>query len=118
MPRLAPPALVLVCAAAALAACGSDGGGSAGGGDKRGAALGCLRGEKGLPARAVGEDTIQVGHGERGPRIRFFLHGGEAEATQFEGKGEGAEQIGSALLYVRGASEDLLDDVEKCLEEL
>ena len=35
-----------------------------------------------------------IGDGADAPRIKFFLTAGEAEAAQFEGDGEGAEQIG------------------------
>ena len=61
--------------------------------DKRAAALQCISEEKGIDARLAGNDRIQVGDADTGPRIRFFLTGGEAEAEQFEGRGEGAEQI-------------------------
>ena len=53
-----------------------------------------------------------------GPRIRFFLTSGQAEAEQFAGRGEGSEQIESALLFVREGSEQLLEDVEECLDNL
>jgi hypothetical protein len=86
--------------------------------DKRATALECLKEDKGLDARLAGTDRIQVGDSETGPRIRFFLTGGEAEAEQFEGRGEGAEQIGNALLFVRQGSEDDLGEVEECLNDL
>jgi hypothetical protein len=85
--------------------------------DKPGATLSCLD-EKGIEARLDGEDAVVVGDGEAAPRIEFFLTAGESEAAQFKGKGEGAEQIGSALLYVRDGSDDLLEDVELCLADL
>jgi hypothetical protein len=81
-------------------------------------ALECLQEEKRLNAQLDGEDALVVGDPESGPRIRFFLTSGEAEAAQFEGKGEGAEQIGSALLFVRDGSDELLEDVEDCLADL
>jgi hypothetical protein len=117
---------LLLCAlAAALAATSGCGLGSddAGGGDDlddRSAALECLE-EAGIDARLEGEEgdqEIVVGDGARAPRIKFFLTSGEAEATQFQGNGEGAEQIGSTLLYVGDGSDDLLEDVEKCLTDL
>jgi hypothetical protein len=86
--------------------------------DKRAVALECLTETKDLNARLDGEDAILVGDSETGPRIRFFLTSGEAEAEQFEGRGEGAEQIGNALLFTRGGSEEELADVEHCLDEL
>jgi hypothetical protein len=50
--------------------------------------------------------------------VRFFLTSGESEAAQFEGHGEGAEQIGSTLLYTNGGSDELLETVEGCLDDL
>ena len=86
--------------------------------DKRGAAVACLTEDKGLQAREAGDNQILVGDPETGPRIVFYLTSGQAEAAQFEGDGEGAEQIGSALLFVRQAGEDELGDVEACLTDL
>jgi hypothetical protein len=85
--------------------------------DKRGDALACIRDEKGIDARPVGDKGIQVGAGDDGPRIDFFQSSLEAEGEQFEGRAEGAEQIGAALLYVRETSEDELIDLEACLNE-
>ena len=53
-----------------------------------------------------------------GPRIVFYLTSGQAEAAQFEGQGEGAEQIGSALLFVRDGTDDELEKIEHCLNDL
>ena len=108
--------------AAAVTGCGSGGGSGASPADKqndkRGATLACLRGEHSLDARPLGRDSIQVGDARTGPRVKFFLTNGEAEAAQFEGRGEGSEQIGSALLFVRQGSEDTLEQVEECLDQL
>ena len=75
-----------------------------------------------LNARLGPDDTILLEGGDKAPRIKFFLTADEALGAQFEGKGEGAEQIGVALLYVRpevrAHSEDLLEDVENCLADL
>jgi hypothetical protein len=86
--------------------------------DKRAVTLECLTETKDLEARLDGEDAIVVGDARSGPRIRFFLTSGEAEAEQFEGRGEGAEQIGNALLFTRDGSEQVLSEVENCLDEL
>jgi hypothetical protein len=117
------PLLALPLLLAALAGCGSsDAGGSDEESDTRMAALECLTEEKGIDARLEGDDWILLTDDRKGPRIRFFLQSGEAEAAAFEGKGEGAEQIGAALLYVqpevREDTEELLEDVEGCLAEL
>jgi hypothetical protein len=115
-----PVAVTLLAVAAP--GCGSDGGSSPSPADKqsdkRGATLACLRDERHLDARPLGRDSIQVGDPRTGARVKFFLTNGEAEAAQFEGRGEGSEQIGSALLFVRRGSEDVLEDVEGCLDQL
>ncbi len=84
---------------------------------KRGAALACIRDEKGIEAEPVGDKEIQIGAPGEDPRIEFFQSSVEAEADQFEGGAEGAEQIGAAHLYVREAPESLLGDLEDCLNE-
>jgi hypothetical protein len=117
-PLLALPVLLL-----GLAACGSnDAGPSDDEGDTRAVALACLTEEKGIEAREEGDDEIVLNDAEDGPRIRFYLTAGEAEAAAFEGHGEGAEQIGAALLFVQPEvheeTEDLLKDVEDCLADL
>ena len=86
--------------------------------DKRGSALACLTDEKGLDARLVGDEEIQVGDAATGPRLRFFLTRGQAEAEQFEGRAEGALQSGSALIYVRQNSDEVLEQVEDCVDSL
>ena len=102
---------------ALLAGCG--GGDSAGKdkNDKRATALDCLKNEQHLPARLLGKDSIQI-DGPDSPRVQFFLTSGEAEAFQFEGRAEGTEHIGAALLFVRKAPDDQLEHVEACLDEL
>jgi hypothetical protein len=115
---LLPLPLVLV----ALAGCGL-GSDDAGGGediDDRTAALNCLQ-EAGLDARLEGaedDQEIVIGDGPDAPHIKFFLTAGEAEAEQFQGRGEGAEQIGGTLLYTGDGSDDVLEDAEKCLADL
>jgi hypothetical protein len=108
---------------ALVAGCGSDDAAPVGDdSDVRAVALACLTDEYGIDARIAGDDEIELGGAAEGTRIRFFLTAGEAEATAFEGDGEGAEQIGSALLFVspevRPETEEILGDVEKCLSDL
>jgi 8-oxo-dGTP pyrophosphatase MutT (NUDIX family) len=106
----------------ALSGCGL-GSSDAGGGDDtddRTAALECLQ-EAGLDARLEGkegDEEIVIGDSPNPPRIKFFLTAGESEAEQFQGRGEGAEQIGEALLYVGNGSDDELREVEECLADL
>ena len=110
----------LVCALAcvALSACSVSGGDGPDSRDRLPDALTCIRDDEGVAARQEGKDSILVGDPERGPRIRFFLTGGEASAAQFEGREEGTEQIGASLLYVREASDSTLESVENCLDDL
>ncbi len=77
----------------------------------------CLE-EKDIDSRLVDDRQIQVGEEGTGPRIDFYLTPGEAEAKQFEGKAEGSEQIGTALLWVEEGDEDLLFEIEDCLDDL
>jgi hypothetical protein len=120
-----PPILLLsiALASAALAGCGL-GSEDAGGGDDlddRSAAMVCLQDAGIDDARLVGpedDQEIMIGDSEKAPRIKFFLTAGEAEAEQFQGRGEGAEQIGGTLLYVGDGSDDELKPVEKCLADL
>jgi hypothetical protein len=119
---LKPSVLLLSIALAALSGCGlgSDDAGGGGDLDDRTAAMECLE-EAGVDARLEGEEgqqEIVVADGADPPRVKFFLTAGEAEAEQFQGKGEGAEQIGGTLLYVNDGSDDVLEDVEKCLADL
>jgi hypothetical protein len=58
-----------------------------------------------------------VGAGTGAPRVKFFLTAGESEAAHFEGRGEGAEQIGAAWLYTNEGSDDTLEPMENCLAD-
>ena len=114
-------ALLAVACALLAAGCGSNAKTSGNGpnaDDKRAAALNCLKNQQKLAVSLIGSDSLQVGDPATGPRIKFFLTGGEAEAAQFEGRGEGSEQIGPALLFVRKAGDDQLKQIETCLDDL
>jgi hypothetical protein len=115
-PLLALPLMLL-----AVAGCGSsDAAPTVDESDVPGTALACLE-ENDIAATRKGESGNELVL-EAGPRIQFYLTAAEAEAAQFQGKGEGAEQIGSALLFIEPEldpeTEDILDDVEGCLAEL
>jgi hypothetical protein len=114
--------LSLVLAPMTLPACGlgSDDASGSEDLDDRAATMVCLE-DAGVAAHLEGpegQQEIIVGDGEDAPHIKFFLTAGEAEAEQFQGRGEGAEQIGGALLYAGDGSDDLLEPVEKCLADL
>ena len=82
--------------------------------DKRAVALDCFTNDAGLEAELVGDQSIQVG-GPGGPRVEFFLTGGEAESQQFKGEAQDAEQVGAALLFVGDGDDEVLEDLENCL---
>jgi hypothetical protein len=78
--------------------------------------LKCIR-DHGLPAVEVGIDSIQVGQLPAGPTIRFLPTPGSATAAQIYGQAQGAEVIGSALLYPNQASSTQLASIEVCLNQ-
>jgi hypothetical protein len=115
------PLPVLALVLLALAGCGSsDAAPEVDESDKPGSTIACLDAE-GVPAHVNGKDENEVLL-DAGPRVKFYLTAAAAEAAQFQGEGEGAEQIGSALLFVDPEldpkTEDVLKDVEGCLAEL
>jgi hypothetical protein len=121
---LKPSVLLLTLALApiALPACGlgSDDASGSDDLDDRAATMVCLQ-DAGVNAHLEGPEgkqQIVVGDSANAPHIKFSLTAGEAEAEQFQGRGEGAEQIGGALLYVGDGSDDQLKPVEKCLADL
>ena len=105
----------------ALAGCGSsDAAPKVDESDKPGSTVACLDAQ-GVGAHVEGTDNNEVKL-DAGPRVKFYLTAAEAEAASFRGAGEGAEQIGSALLFVDPAvdpkTEDVLKVAEGCLAEL
>jgi hypothetical protein len=114
------PVLLLLPLALALTGCGigSDDA-TPDDADIRSAMMTCFESE-GLDPHFEGEEgneEIVVGAGDGAPRVKFFLTAGESEAAQFEGRGEGAEQIGAALLYTNEGSDDTLEPMENCLAD-
>jgi hypothetical protein len=85
--------------------------------DKRGVAMACIRDEKGIAATPVGDKGIAIDVDGQKTRIDFFQSSLEAEGEQFEGRAEGAEQVGAALFYVRELPEQALVDIEDCLND-
>jgi hypothetical protein len=70
-----------------------------------------------LPATAVGTTGIQIGQLPAGPTIRFAPTSSVATAAQIENTEQGAEVIGSALLYPNQASDSELQTIENCLAQ-
>jgi hypothetical protein len=115
------PLLALPLALLALAGCGSsDAAPEVDESDKPGSTVACLDAQ-GVAAHVEGKDENEVVL-DAGPRVKFYLTAAAAEAAQFQGEGEGAEQIGSALLFVDPEvdpeTEDVLKVAEGCLAEL
>jgi len=116
-----PLVLPLLLLAVTFAGCGSDDAAPAvDESDLPGSTVACLEAQ-GVTAHVEGNDDNEVVL-DAGPRVKFYLTAAEAEAAQFRGAGEGAEQIGSALLFVDPEvdpeTEDVLKTVEGCLADL
>lgn len=70
-----------------------------------------------LPAVTVGATGIQIGSLPAGPTIQFVPTTGAATASQIENTEQGAEVIGSALLYPNQAPNSELNTIEDCLDQ-
>jgi hypothetical protein len=114
------PALYLLLLALALPGCGIGSEDAApDDADIRTAMMTCFE-QEGVDAHFEGDEgneDIVIGDGPGAPRVRFFLTAGESEAAQFEGRGEGTEQIGAAWLYANEGDDDTLEKVENCLAD-
>lgn len=113
--RAALTGLLLAALACALSGCGNSSGSDTG--NPNDEALECMR-EAELPVRKVSNDVLQVGPPRSGPRVVFFRTVSEAEAKDFSAEAPGAEQVGRALVYVNRGSDEALEQIELCLEEL
>jgi hypothetical protein len=73
--------------------------------------------QRGLPVQNVGLNELLIGAQPAGPRIVFNATAGAAQAVQISGLPEqqGAEVIGSALLFPAQASDKELGAIETCL---
>jgi hypothetical protein len=74
----------------------------------------CMR-DDGLPVVEVGQTGVQVGSPPAGPTIQFLPTPGAAQQAQISGQVQGAEVIGSAVLYPNQSSDGELTKVEDCL---
>ena len=109
--------VIIFVAGLVVAGCGADHGYGDGSYDPRDSRIACLQ-KQGLQARKAGQRDVLVTTGPRPPlRISFASTPGAAEALAVEGKAQGAEQLGRALLYVGDASEPLLTQIESCLDD-
>jgi len=84
--------------------------------DKRGVALACLRDRHGINVSPEGDKGVDIVDDEDA-RIAFYQSSLEAEAVQFEGRAEGAMQVGAALFFIGDLPEQALIEIEECLNE-
>ena len=71
-----------------------------------------------LEQRTIAGKTLpsfQVGTPPAGPTVSFEPTPGDAQGIQIQGEAQGAEVIGSALVYPNEASDKLLSAVEDCV---
>lgn len=59
--------------------------------------------------------SFQVGTASSGPTVSFEPTPGDAQGIQIQGEAQGAEVIGSALVYPNQAPDGLLSTVESCV---
>jgi hypothetical protein len=87
--------------------------------DPRKKHIACLQQER-IPVTPLvvnGQPAFQVGASTSGPRVVFTPTPGAAQEAQINGQVQGAEVIGSALLYPNQGSDALLKKVEGCVAE-
>jgi hypothetical protein len=78
--------------------------------------LGCMR-DGHLQVRVVSPTRLQVGPAPAGATIVFAASQGAGQADQINGGIQGAEVIGSALVYPNQAPEPVLSTIEACLAQ-
>jgi hypothetical protein len=78
--------------------------------------LACLLADH-LPAVKVGQTGIQIGALPAGPTIQFVPTTGIAQGLQIEDQEQGAEIIGTALLYPHQAPDGELSLIQGCLQQ-
>lgn len=76
----------------------------------------CLQDDH-LTVQKVGATGLQIGELPAGPTVQFTPTPGAAQADQIEATAQGAEVIGSALLYPNRASDGELSEIENCLSQ-
>jgi hypothetical protein len=74
----------------------------------------CLLRDK-LPIQLVDGTVLQIGPLPSGPTVEFEPTPGAAQSAQLQGQAQGAEVIGSALLYPHAAGDAELGAIESCL---
>jgi hypothetical protein len=77
--------------------------------------LGCIRSAR-LPVQVLSPVKLQIGPAPAGPTVVFTNTPGAAQAYQINGESQGAEAIGTALLYPNQGSDGELASIEACLD--
>jgi hypothetical protein len=70
-----------------------------------------------FPATTTGRTGIQIGPLPGGPTVQFEYSDAAAETRQVDGTAQGAEVIGTALLYPHRASDAELNQIENCVSQ-
>jgi hypothetical protein len=78
--------------------------------------LACLRGAH-LPVQVISPIKLQIGPAPAGPTVVFTASDAVAQADQIEGESQGAEVIGSALVYPNQGSDGELGTIGACLAQ-
>ena len=78
--------------------------------------VGCLKADH-LPVQILSPTKLEVGAAPAGATVVFTPTAGAAQAQQIDGAAQGAEVIGSALLYPNQASDSELEGIENCLAQ-
>jgi hypothetical protein len=75
----------------------------------------CLQQAK-VPVTEVGRTWLQI-NAPGSPKVQFASTPGAAQGLQIDSQVQGAEVIGSSLLYPEQASDQLLTTIENCLAQ-
>ena len=78
--------------------------------------LACLQAAH-LPVQALSPSKLQIGAAPAGPMIVFTPSLAASQGAQIEGKAQGAEVIGTALVYPNQGSDDELASIGACLAQ-
>jgi hypothetical protein len=78
--------------------------------------LACLR-DAHLSVQVISSTRLQIAPAPSGPTIVFTPTPGSAQGDQIKGSAQGAEVIGTALVYPNQGSDAELDTIGACLAE-
>jgi hypothetical protein len=78
--------------------------------------LACMR-DAHVAVTVVSPIKLQIDSAPNGPTVVFTPTAGAAQAAQIDGSAQGAEAIGTALLFPNQSSDPELTAVEDCLDQ-